>query len=117
IVSGVERVQDDDLGGGSLGGAEEVMQSLRRAEQMAGGAGVDQEIEIRGGAHSSSHDRQTADKLRDGKFELADQDAARRGDGTPSAVRTGRQREGEVGDQQGFADLGLAPYEQDALRR
>src|SRR6202521_1210055 len=52
IVSGVKRVQDDDFGGGSLSGGEEVIQSLRRAEQMAGGVGVDQEVEIGGGAHA-----------------------------------------------------------------
>src|ERR1035437_3919381 len=60
---------------------------------MAGSAGVDQEIEIRGGTHSSPHDRQAADKLRDGKFELADQDASRSGDGKPGAARAGRQRQ------------------------
>src|ERR1035437_1022369 len=83
---------------------------------MAGGASVDQQIEIRGGTQSSPHDRQAADKLRDGKFELADQDATRSGDGKPGAARAGRQREGEVGDQQGFAHLGLSTHEQDALR-
>src|SRR6266853_4232117 len=83
---------------------------------MAGGAWVDQEGAIGGGAQGSPHDRQTADKLRDGKFELADQDASRSRDGKPGAARTGRQREGEVGDQQGFADLGLPTHEEDALR-
>src|ERR1035438_153915 len=82
-----------------------MIHSLGCAEQMAGSASVDQEIEIRGGTHGAPHDRQAAYKLRDGKFELADQDAARRGDGNPGAARAGRQREGEVGDQQGFADL------------
>src|SRR5229473_8238703 len=48
IVSGVERVEDDDLGGGNLGGGEEVIHSLGCAEQMTGSAGVDQEVEIRG---------------------------------------------------------------------
>jgi hypothetical protein len=98
-VSGVERVQDDDLGSSRFGGGEEVIQSLRCAEQMAGGASVDQETKIGGAAHGSPHDRQAADKLRDGKFELADQDTARSGDGKPGAVRAGRQREGEVGNQ------------------
>jgi hypothetical protein len=59
---------------------------------MAGSTRVDQKIEIRGGTHSSPHDRQAADKLRDGKFELADEDAAWRRDGKPAAARTGRQR-------------------------
>ena len=77
---------------------------------MAHTSPVDQEIEICGASHNSPHDRQATDKLRDGKFELADQDAWRRGDGKPGAARAGRQREGEVGDQQGFADLGLVGF-------
>ena len=72
IVSRVERVQDDDLGGSGLGGGEEMVHSLGCAEQMAGSAGVDQEMVVRGGPHRSPHDRQAADKLLDGKFELAD---------------------------------------------
>src|SRR5258708_18367030 len=83
IVSGVERVEDDHLGGGGLGGGEEVIHSLGCAEQMTGSAGVDQEVEIRGASQRSPHDRQAADKLQDGEFELADEDAARSGDGKP----------------------------------
>ena len=44
------------------------------------------------------------------------ENAARSGDGKPGAVGTRRQSEGEVGDQQGFANLGLATHKQDALR-
>jgi hypothetical protein len=91
IVSGVERVEDDDLGSGSLGSGEEVIRSLGCAEQMAGSAGVDQKVEIRGASNSSPHDREAADKLRDGEFELADQDASRSRDGKPGAVRAGGQ--------------------------
>ena len=42
--------------------------------------------------------------------------ASRRRNGKPGAARAGRQREGKIGDQQGFADLGLSTHEQDALR-
>ena len=91
-MRGIQRVQDDDLRGGRVGGCEEVLQALRRAEQMAGSAGVDQEVEIRGASQRAAHEGEAADKLRDGEFELADQDAARSGDGKPGAVRAGGQR-------------------------
>lgn len=72
IVSGVERVEDDDLGGGSLSGGEEVIHSLRCAEQMAGGASVDEQVLIGGRVDDAAHGCQAVDELRDGKFELAD---------------------------------------------
>ena len=67
-------------------------------------------------SHGSPHDRQAADELRDGKFELADQHAARSGDGKSGAVRHRPPAKGEVGDQQGFAHFGFSTHEQDALR-
>ena len=84
---------------------------------MAGSAGIDQEIEIGGASRGPPHDRQAADKLGDGKFELADQDASRSGDGEPGAVRTGRQRESEVGDQQRLTHFGFSTDKQNPLRR
>jgi len=71
-VSGVERVEEDDLGGGSLSGGEEVIHSLGCAEQMAGGASVDEQVLIGCRVDDAAHDRQAGDKLWDGKFELAD---------------------------------------------
>ena len=47
-MGGVERVEHDDLGGGGPGGGEEMLQALRGAEQMAGGAGVDEQVLIGG---------------------------------------------------------------------
>src|SRR5689334_12152329 len=48
IVGGIQRVQDDDLRGGRLRRRQEVLQSLRCAEQMSGGAGIDEKVLIRG---------------------------------------------------------------------
>src|ERR1035441_8969232 len=70
---------------------------------MAGSASVDQEIEIRGGTHGSPHDRQAAHKLRDGKFELADQDA---GGGGGGKHRGGPARPPTGGGKCGLADKG-----------
>jgi hypothetical protein len=46
---------------------------------------------IGGGSQRTAHEREAADKLRDRKFELADEDPARGRDGKAKAVRTGRQ--------------------------
>ena len=83
---------------------------------MPGGTRIHEEILICGRSHVATHERQTANELRDGQFELADQHAARRRDGKAGAVRAGRQRQREVGDQQRFADLRLPAHEQDSLR-
>src|ERR1019366_6434128 len=69
---------------------------------MAGSASVDQESEIRGGTHGSPHDREAADKLRDGKFELAAQDASWRGEG-----KTGPSRPPARG--RGWRPTGICP--------
>jgi hypothetical protein len=68
-------------------------------------------------AGGSRGGRETADKLRNRKLELADQNAARRGHRKADAVRTGRQRQSQVGDQQRFAHLGFAAHKQNPLRR
>src|SRR5260370_1271818 len=88
---------EENQSGSGLGGGEEVIHALRRAEQMASSARVDKQVLIGGRVHHAAHGSQAGDKLRDGKLELADQDAACSGDGKPGAVRTGRQRKGEVG--------------------
>src|SRR5260370_42430106 len=48
IVSGVERVEDDHLGGGGLGGSGEVVHYLWARERFAGIAGVHEEGGIAG---------------------------------------------------------------------
>ena len=85
IVSGVKRVQDDNLGGGGLGRQEKVVHPLGCAEQMAGGTGIDQKMLIRGRPHGFPHDGQAINELRYGKFELTDQDTARSRDGESAA--------------------------------
>ncbi len=101
---------------GGAGGGEEVIQALGRIEQMAGGARIHEQVLIGGISQDAPHGGQAADELRDGQFELADQHTARRRDGKAGAVRAGRQRQREVGDQQRFADLRLPAHEQDSLR-
>src|SRR3989441_10247265 len=46
IVRGVERVENNDLGGSGPRGGHEVVQALRGAEQMTGGARVHQKMLI-----------------------------------------------------------------------
>ncbi len=48
IVGGAQRVQDGNLGGGGTGGSEEVIQALRRTEEMAGGVRIHEDILIGG---------------------------------------------------------------------
>jgi hypothetical protein len=55
------------------------LEALRRAEQMAGGAGVDKQVLIGAAAHGVPHRSQAADELRDRQLELADEHAARGG--------------------------------------
>src|SRR6266478_279649 len=89
IVRGVERVENNDLGGGGPRGGHKVVQALRGAEQMAGGARVYQKMLIGSRSQHAAHEGETADELRDGQLELADEDAARRGDGEADAVNAG----------------------------
>src|SRR5579863_4052130 len=76
---------------------------------MAGGARIYEQVLVGGISHDAAHGGQAADELRDGQFELADQHTARSRDGKASAVRAGRQRQREVGDQQRFATFGSPP--------
>ena len=66
---------------------------------------------------SFPHGGQAVDELRDGKFELTDEHTARRGDGESAAMRAGRQRQGEIGDQQRLAHFGFSTDKQNPLRR
>src|SRR5437879_4608426 len=72
---------------------------------------------IGGSSQRTAHEGEAADKLRDRKFELADENTTPRRDGKTKAVHAGRQRQGEVGNQQRLPYLGLSANEQDALRR
>jgi hypothetical protein len=90
-VGGVERIENQDLGGRCPRGGDKVIQTLGGAEQMAGGARVHKKMLIGGRSQSTAHVREAADKLRDRKFELADENTARRRDGKAKAVCARRQ--------------------------
>ena len=47
IVSGVERIQNNDLRGGGLGRGQKVVEPLGAAEEMTGGASIDEQVGIR----------------------------------------------------------------------
>src|SRR6266699_5182 len=70
---------------------------------------------IGGRSQRTAHEREAADKLRDRKFELTDEDPARRRDGKAEAVRASRQGQGEVSNPQILTHLGLSTDKQDAL--
>ena len=89
----------------------------RGTEQVAGGTRVHQQPLVGGGTQGAAHAGQTADELRHGQLELTDQDTPCRRNGKADAVRTGRQRESQIGDQQRLAYFGFAADEQNALRR
>src|SRR5207245_9725917 len=72
IVRGVERVENNDFGGGGPRGGHKMIPTLHGAEQVTGGARVHQKVLIRSRAQGAAHEGETADKLRDGQFELAD---------------------------------------------
>ncbi len=90
-MRGVERVENQDLGGSGPRGGHKVIQTLRGAEQMARGARIHEEMLIGGRSQGTAHEREAADKLRDRKFELADEHTAPRRDGKTKAIHTGRQ--------------------------
>ena len=117
IMSGVKRVQNDDLGSGGLRSREEVIHPLRCTEQMAGRTSIDQQVLIRSRSYGFPHGGQAVDKLRDRKLELTDEHTARRGDGESAAMRAGGQRQGEIGDQQRLTHFGFATDKQNPLRR
>jgi hypothetical protein len=96
IVSGIQRIQHDHLGGGLTGGVEKVIESLRRAQQIAAGPRIHQQVLIGGRAQGSAHHRQPAYKLRRGQFELADQNPTCRGNGETGAIFAGGQRQRQV---------------------
>ncbi len=69
------------------------------AEQMTGGTSVDEQVRIRCRTQGLPHFRQTGGELLGGKLELADQDAARRGDLEAGARRSRGQGTGEIRDE------------------
>jgi hypothetical protein len=71
---------------------------------------------IGGRSQGAAHGGEAADKLRDRKFELADENPAPRRDGKAQAVDASRQCQGEIGNQQRLTHLGLSAHKQDALR-
>jgi len=117
VVGGVQRVEHDHLRGDLTGGVEKVIESLRCAQQIAGGTRIHQQVQIGGCSHGAAHHRQSPHKLWRGQFELADQHATRCGDGEAGAVLAGGQRQCQIGHQQALAHLGLAAHEQNARRR
>ena len=66
IVSGVQRVEHDHLGGGLPGRVEKVIQALRGTEQIAARTGVHQQVLVGGGSYGAAHRRQPRNKLRRG---------------------------------------------------
>src|SRR5262245_16725243 len=66
VVRGIERVQNDDLGGRGTRRREKMLKTLRRAEKVTSGAGIDEEVLIGNIAHSAAHRSQSAHELRDG---------------------------------------------------
>jgi hypothetical protein len=69
-----------------------MIQSLGSAEQMASYPCVHQQIFIGGGSDLRAHGRKAGNKLRYGKFELADEHPAGSGHGEADAVSPGRYR-------------------------
>src|SRR5215470_8965419 len=55
IMSGVERIQDDDFGGGGLRRGQEVLQSLRSTQQMSSGSSIDQQMMVRRRPQATPH--------------------------------------------------------------
>ena len=94
IVRGVKRVENDDLGGGGLRSGEEVTHALRGTEQMASGAGIDQQILIPAAVPMALRIAgQAVDELRHREVRTpADQNPARSQDGEAGVSRTGGQR-------------------------
>jgi hypothetical protein len=84
---------------------------------MARDARIDKEIQIGAITNGLTHRGQAESKLRRGQFELADQDTFGGGHVKPRVLATGRQSEGEIGDEKGFSRFGFAAEKKDSLRR
>jgi hypothetical protein len=117
IASRVQGIQNDHISGSGARGGKEVIQPMSTAQQVPGGTGVDAEIIVGSRAEELAHQPKPGGKLFRGEFELADQDPARGGNAKAGSRGSGRQSEGEIGDQQGLADFGLATAKQDSLLR
>src|SRR5438093_1883424 len=117
VMRGVERIEDDDLGFSRTSGSEEVIQAGRGTEQMNHGTRIDEQIRVGGIAKRLAHRGQPHSELRCGQFKLTDQDAAWSRDKESGMRAAGSQGEREIGDEQGFADLGFAANEEDTVGR
>jgi hypothetical protein len=100
IVSGVKRIDDDDVGLNGTGGLKEVIQAGRGTEHVTGGTRIDEEIGVGAIADGCAHGGQTQSKLRRGQFELTDQDAFLGWDMKARVLATGRQGQSEIGDKE-----------------
>src|SRR5207249_11761294 len=69
VVSGIERIDDDDIGLNRTRRVQEVIQTGGGAEHMAGDAGIDKEVRIGAVADGSAHGGQTESKLWSWQFE------------------------------------------------
>ncbi len=117
IMSGVERIEHEDLGLCRAGGGQKMIQTVVSAQEMPGGAGIHPEIVIGGRAERLAHLSQSSRKGLQGKLELTEQDPSRSGNVKAGSGRAGRQGQGQVGDQQGLAHLGLTAHEENPLSR
>ena len=106
VVSGVERIDDNDIGLNRTRRVKEVIQAGGGAEHMSRDAGIDKEIGIGAIADGVAHGGQTESKLRSGQFKLADQDSLGGWHVKAGVFATGRQSQSEIGDQKGFSGLG-----------
>jgi hypothetical protein len=115
IVSGVERVQDDDLRVGGAGGRQEMIESVGGVEQMSLGLGVDEQVLIGRGAQRLSHVKEPGGELLQGQLELTKQNPAGVNDFEPGPGSSGGEGQSEIGDKKGFPHFGFAADEQDSL--
>ena len=74
VMSGVEGIDDNDIGLNRTGGVEEVIKAGGGAEQMTRDAGVDEEIGVGAVTNGFAHGGQAESELGRGQFELADKD-------------------------------------------
>src|ERR1700674_2974012 len=86
VVSGVERIDDDDIGLNRTCRVEEEIQAGGGTEHMARDAGIDKESGIVAITDRFAHGGETESKLGSGQFELADQDTFEGRDLKPSVV-------------------------------
>ena len=117
VVGGIQRIQDDDFRFGGLGRGQEVIESLGCVQEMARGTSIDEQVLIRRLTQRLTHLSQARGKLLGGKLKLANQHTTRHGNLEAGARRSRGQRQGEIGDENRFANLGFAATKQNPLKR